>query len=292
MNWKAWISATRPKTLSAALAPVIVASAYSFNRGGFQLWISICALLACLAIQIACNLFNDAIDFKKGADKDRQGPTRITQSGEASYEKVMFVAKVFLGIAVLFGIPLVVQGGLPILGLGLFSLFFSYAYTGGPFPLAYLGIADFFVILFFGIISVGGLSYLHLAYFSPEFLILGLQVGLLCDIMLAVNNLRDFKTDKLVGKNTLVARFGEAFGKSQIVFLVLGPFLLNYIWFLKGMYYTALVNYILFFPGILYCFSLIRTEVGPKINKFLPLGSLYYLSFSIFLAIGMCADRV
>lgn len=289
---KKWILAFRPKTLTAAIVPIMVASAYSYYLGKFEWWISIFAFLAASAIQIATNLFNDAIDFKKGADEKRVGPVRITQSGEASYHTVMKVAILFLGIAVLFGAPLVYIGGSDILYIGLFSLFFAYSYTGGPFPLAYLGIADVFVVLFFGVIAVAGLCFLQTGVWLKDYVYLGIQVGLLCNLMLAINNLRDYKTDREVNKKTLVARFGEKFGRSEVIFLYFVPFFFSFFWFLKAMYYSAFAVYLLFPLAIGICIGFLRTEVGSGLNKYLGLSSLYYLLFGCVLTASMVLDRV
>ena len=287
---KKWWLAFRPKTLSAALAPILVASAYAWTEGRWLWWVSALALGVSLCLQIASNLFNDAIDFKKGADQHRSGPQRITQSGEASYRQVMLVACGFLLAAMLGGLPLVYLGGTPIFLLGLFSLLFAYAYTGGPFPLAYLGIADLFVVIFFGWIAVGGLAFLQLGYYHLDLFVLGTQTGLLCNIMLAVNNLRDHRQDRLVGKKTLVARFGEKFGRSFVVVLMLLPFFLNFYWLQTGRLFTAICSFLLFPFALLYLLFFLRAEVGPILNRYLALGSLYYLFFSVALAIGLVFD--
>ena len=290
MNIKAWIGALRPKTLTAALVPILVASCYSYYLGSFSLDLSLYALFAAIFIQIATNLFNDAIDFKKGADEQRVGPQRITQSGEASYKTVMLIAILFLVLAVLSGIPLVMRGGIDIFYIGVFSLVFAYAYTGGPFPLAYLGIADIFVVLFFGIIAVGGLCFLHTGVWDLSYLFLGIQVGLLCNIMLAINNLRDYKTDRLVNKNTLVARFGERFGRVEVLLLFFVPFSFSIVWLTGSMYFTALLPFMALPFAVFVCYRFLKTEVGPGLNKYLGLGSLYYLVFGALLGIGMVLD--
>lgn len=272
------------------MVPILVASSYSYLNGQFHIEISVLAFLCACCIQIATNLFNDAIDFKKGADAKRTGPVRITQSGEATYSGVMKMAIFFLVLAVAFGAPLVIRGGSDILLLGLLSLFFAYGYTGGPFPLAYLGIADVFVVLFFGIIAVGGLCYLHLGYWSLDYLVLGIQVGLLCNLMLAINNLRDFKTDREVGKNTLIARFGESFGRSEVLFLYFLPFSLSLYWFYKNYFYTAFIVFALFPIACLICYRFLKTQWGPALNRYLGISSLYYLVFGFVLSLGMYLD--
>lgn len=149
---KSWILALRPKTLTAAVVPVIVGSGVAaLHPLGWKPWISVFALLSACFIQIATNLFNDAIDFKKGADtNERLGPRRVTQSGMLSSRSVMMGGVIALVFAMGFGIPLVIRGGLPIVAIGLVSVLLAYAYTGGPYPLAYRGLGDLFVFIFLG----------------------------------------------------------------------------------------------------------------------------------------------
>ena len=137
----AWIQAFRPKTLTAAVVPVVVGSAVAFAQtGALNKSISLLALFGALFIQIATNLFNDALDFKKGADtEERLGPQRATQMGWMTYKQVIIAGCVFLVLALACGIPLVFRGGEAIIIIGMVSMLMAYAYTGGPLPLAYLG---------------------------------------------------------------------------------------------------------------------------------------------------------
>ncbi len=204
-----WILALRPKTLTAALVPVVVASALVIAEAHeFQLYLSVCALLSAMFIQIGTNFVNDAIDFKKGADDEKRiGPTRMTQSGRLSHRSVLMGGIICFFIAALFGIPLVIAGGWVIVMIGLISILCGYIYTGGPYPLAYVGLGDLFVIIFFGLVAVMGTFFLHAHSFSIGSIIAGLQVGMLSTVLIAVNNLRDSPLDKLVNKITLAVRF-------------------------------------------------------------------------------------
>jgi 1,4-dihydroxy-2-naphthoate octaprenyltransferase len=152
-----WLLAARPKTLTASLSPVIVGTglAYGFSPAPARPWLAVVALLSATCIQIATNLVNDAADFEKGADTaERLGPTRVTQSGLLHGRHVMAAAGAFFLLAAMFGLPLIVAGGTPILVIGVLSIAAGYAYTAGPFPLAYLGLGEVFVILFFGVAAV------------------------------------------------------------------------------------------------------------------------------------------
>ncbi len=235
LDLRSWWMAARPKTLSAAWVPVLVATALSARFSGqFNGMVLACALLSSLFIQVATNLFNDAIDHRKGADTEaRLGPTRVTASGMISSRAVFTAGWLCAAVAFSLGIPLVLQGGLPILAVGVVSLFLAYGYTGGPFPLAYLGLGDLFVILFFGLIAVGGTTYLHSgsiesfeALAAPA-LMAGLQIGLWAAVLIAINNFRDSAEDLRNKKLTLAARFGTRFSRIEISTLLFLPFLVG-----------------------------------------------------------------
>lgn len=231
----AYLLSFRPKTLIAAVVPIVSAAFLALaEQDQLRGTLLAAALLCALSLQIATNLFNDLIDFKKGADTEtRIGPQRVTQSGLMSQKQVLVAALFFTGIAVLAGVPLLVVGGWPIAALGAMSVFLAYGYTGGPFPLAYLGIGDIFVIAFFGLVAVSGSYFLFTGDVTVSSLVLGLQIGFLATVLLAVNNLRDSSTDALVGKKTLAVRFGDRFAKIEITFLIMSAFMLTAYWLIK-----------------------------------------------------------
>ena len=251
-------------------------------------WISILALAASLFIQIGTNLVNDAVDFKKGADNsDRIGPQRVTQAGVFSSRAVMGMGSAFFLAAVLCGIPLVNHGGWPILGIGVAAVICGYAYTAGPFPLAYRGLGDFFVILFFGVIATSGLFYLHTHQWRIEALVLGLQVGFHCTVLIAVNNLRDVEGDRLVNKKTLPVRFGKQFARNEIAILSFVPFLLLIYWVQVGFGWSLLLALLpvpLAFKLVKKVFS---TEPSPIYNSFLAQAAGLHVLFGVLLSIGL-----
>jgi 1,4-dihydroxy-2-naphthoate octaprenyltransferase len=219
---RAWLLAARPKTLSASVAPLLAGTALapSINWSLF-----IYTLIGAVFIQIGTNLVNDALDFKRGADTaDRLGPLRVTQAGLLSANAVMAGAIVCFLIAALCGIPLIVRGGWPLVAIGAASILAAYAYTGGPYPLAYHGLGEPFVLLFFGFIAVGGTYYVQTLRFDARALIAGFAVGSLAVALLAINNLRDVQSDRASNKKTLTVRLGERFGRFEIAFAVLAPF--------------------------------------------------------------------
>jgi 1,4-dihydroxy-2-naphthoate octaprenyltransferase len=221
-----WLLAARPKTLSAAVVPVLMGSALAAHEPtAITWWVFACALFGALLIQIATNFINDALDFKKGADTgERLGPLRVTAAGLLSADTVMQGAWVCLMLAALFGIPLLYRGGWPMLLVGLASIMAAYAYTGGPYPLAYHGLGELFVILFFGFAAVGGTFYAHSLQLTQSALLAGFAAGALAAVLIVINNLRDIDSDRRSNKRTLAARFGEGFARGEVVFFALAPF--------------------------------------------------------------------
>lgn len=221
-----WILAARPKTLSAAVVPVMIGSALAAHEPTAITWpIFWCTLLGAVLIQIATNFINDAIDFKKGADTgERLGPIRVTQAGLLSAGAVMTAAWVCLGLAALCGVPLIYRGGWPMLAIGLASIVAAYGYTGGPYPLAYHGLGELFVILFFGVVAVGGTFYVQSLQLTRNALLAGFAAGSLATVLIVINNLRDIESDRRSRKMTMAARFGERFARLEVVFFALAPF--------------------------------------------------------------------
>lgn len=205
-----WVLAARPKTLPAAVAPVIAGTAVAIHEGGEHWPSAILAMITALLLQIAANFANDALDFKRGADTaDRLGPTRVTASGLITAEGVMRATIVTLVLAVLTGLPLAIRGGWPIFALGVAAIVCAVAYTGGPSPLAYLGLGEVFVFLFFGLAAVTGTAYIQTGEVTALALVTAIPVGALAVGILIVNNLRDIETDRVAGKKTLAVRLGK-----------------------------------------------------------------------------------
>jgi 1,4-dihydroxy-2-naphthoate octaprenyltransferase len=223
---KHWLLAARPKTLSAAVVPVLMGSVLAAHEPpAVTWWVFFCALAGALFIQIATNFINDALDFKKGADtSERLGPIRVTAAGLLSAEAVIRGAWICLMLAALCGIPLLYRCGWPMLVVGLASIAAAYAYTGGPYPLAYHGLGELFVVLFFGFVAVGGTFYAHSLQLTPSALLAGFTAGSLAVVLLVINNLRDIASDRRSNKRTLAVRFGERFARGEVVFFSLAPF--------------------------------------------------------------------
>jgi 1,4-dihydroxy-2-naphthoate octaprenyltransferase len=203
--------AARPKTLAAAASPVLIGTGLAAFHSRFRPLPAAAALAGALLIQIATNLANDYYDFVRGTDTaERVGPTRVTQAGLLAPAAVKRGMVTVIAVAVLVGLYLVAVGGWPILAIGVVSLVCAVAYTGGPFPLAYHGLGDVFVFVFFGLVAVAGTYWVQALALAPDALLAGAGVGALSTAILVVNNLRDLDTDARVGKRTLAVRIGRA----------------------------------------------------------------------------------
>ncbi len=213
---RAWILATRPRTLSAAAAPVVAGSAFAAADGEFAQLPALAALVGALLIQIATNLANDYYDFVKGGDTgDRLGPVRVTQAGILPPEAVFRGMAITLVLATLAGVHLAWVAGWPVVVVGLLSMLMGVCYTGGPYPLSYHGLGDVFVFVFFGPVATATTYYVQAQAWSPGAILAGAGLGAFSTAMLVVNNLRDRETDGAAGKRTLAVRFGDTFSVVQ-----------------------------------------------------------------------------
>jgi 1,4-dihydroxy-2-naphthoate polyprenyltransferase len=289
MSLISWILAARPKTLGAAIAPVLVGFAVGASFGGqpWNGWLFVYTLLSCVALQVATNWFNDALDFQKGADTEaRLGPQRITAAGLVSARAVFIAGAVMLGLAVAFSVPLIQARGWPIIAIGLPSLYFCYGYTGGPMPLAYRGLGELFVILFFGFVAVVGSAFVQSGLWLAPAVLAGFQVGCLSTILIAVNNLRDRPEDSTTGKRTLAVRLGDRFARWEICALALLPWLISPLWIVLGRPAACWSTSWALLPGLLIA-RLVWTRSGRSLNGVLALGGALLLAFSVALTLGL-----
>jgi 1,4-dihydroxy-2-naphthoate octaprenyltransferase len=216
-----WLLAARPKTLPAAVAPVVVGTALAISEQVFRFGPALAALSGALLLQIGANLANDVFDFKKGADTTaRLGPLRVTQAGLLTSRQVLLGMWLTFGLAALIGLYLIFVGGWPIVVIGLLSIASAIAYTGGPFPLGYKGLGDLFVFIFFGPVAVCGTYYVQAGAVSAAALWASIPVGVLTVAILVVNNLRDIETDRASGKKTLAVRLGVSGARVEYLFLL------------------------------------------------------------------------
>jgi len=224
---QAWWLAARPKTLAAGLVPVIVGTAIAHTHGGIQLPAALACAAGSILIQVGTNLANDYFDHKKGADTDaRLGPDRAVQKGWISPRAMAIATACTLALALAVGCYLISIGGLPIALIGVASLVCAIAYTGGPYPLAYVGLGDVFVFLFFGLAAVVGTTWVQTLSAPPQAWLAGSAIGLLATAILVVNNLRDRLTDAAANKRTLAVRWGEKAARREHAAVICSAFLI------------------------------------------------------------------
>lgn len=278
-----WIEGARPKTLIASLSPVLIGSVIALEKGNFHLLTFFLTVLFALAIQIGTNFTNDYFDFFKGADTEkRKGPRRLTQSGLVSPKKMKKITFWIFSFAALCAFYLTFQGGWVIGCLALVSILFGYLYTGGPYPLSYLGIADFFVFIFFGPIAVAGTTYLQTHQLSLVPILVGCAPGLISTAILTSNNLRDVNEDRTAHKKTLIVRFGLTFGCFEYAFcLIIASCTPLIIVWLTGAHYGCLVAMFSFLFAIpLIKISYHLENIGsllPKTGKWMMLYTLAFI---------------
>ncbi len=212
-----WVSAARPRTLTAAFAPVFIGACLAYGDGVLDLAVVAACLAGAVSIQIGTNFANDYFDFLKGADTEaRVGPLRATAAGWVTPRQMLLATLLAFLSLVPSAAYLISAAGWPLVAIGLVSVACGIAYTGGPLPLAYVGLGDVFVLVFFGPVAVAGTYYAQSLAIPPTVVAAGLVPGLLATALLAVNNLRDVHTDRVAHKRTLAVRFGERFARLEI----------------------------------------------------------------------------
>ena len=217
-----WITAIRPKTLFASLSPVLLGLALSFHyQRNLHILIATLTLLCAVGLQISSNLANDYLDFLRWIDNElRMGPLRATQAKLISPKEMKRALIFSLGLSFIMGIYLMAVGGWPIIIVGMLALYFAYGYTGGPFPLSYNALGEISAFIFFGLIAVCGTFFLQTKTLNLHTVFLGISAGSIAATILAINNLRDMKSDSLTHKKTIALIFGELFQRRLSLLLI------------------------------------------------------------------------
>jgi 1,4-dihydroxy-2-naphthoate octaprenyltransferase len=284
---RAWVMAARPPTLPAAVVPVLVGTAAVFAQG-FRPLAFVAALLASVLIQIGTNFANDYFDFHKGADTaERLGPVRVTQSGLIAPDTVRNAMILVFGLAALVGLYLVIVGGWPILAIGLLSIAAGVLYTGGPFPLAYNGLGDAFVFIFFGLVAVCGTAFLHVGAVPAVAAYAALPVALIVTAIIVVNNLRDIETDRAARKHTLAVLLGRRATQVEYLLLVAGAYVLLPLGPLLGLASWWALLPLLTLPLALPLIRTVFTVQGRPLNRALAGTGRLHLLFGVLLAAGL-----
>lgn len=280
--------AARPKTLPAAVAPVVIGTVMAYGDGLVHWLSAAAALFGAIMIQIGTNFANDYYDYTKGTDEgERLGPTRATQAGLVTPIQMKVAIAVAFGLAFLAGVYLVYRGGWPVVVIGLASILFGILYTGGPYPLGYHGLGDIFVLIFFGPVAVGGTYYVQTLTITWPVIVAGLAPGLFSVAILTVNNLRDVKGDAAAGKHTLAVRFGETFAKSEYLLSIVVASLvpLSIVLALQDRVFcvATVIIPVLAIPAIRSVFA--NTD-GPSMNNALAGTGRLLLFFTLLFSVG------
>lgn len=286
--------ATRPKTLPAAAAPVLVGTAIAFAEGGFRADAALAALVGALLIQIGSNLANDLYDFEKGTDDEsRIGPLRVTQAGLLSPGEVRAGMVAAFGAATLVGIYLALVAGWPVVAIGVASIVAAIAYTGGPFPLGYNGLGDVFVMIFFGFVAVCGTAFVQTGRVPDAAWPASVAVGSLATAILVVNNVRDVETDRRAGKRTIPVIFGREVGVIEYGALCLLAFATPVSMVAGGLVpWPALACFLAAPRAVRLQLVIARTTSGPPLNRALGETAQLMLLHALLLSAGIFAGTV
>jgi 1,4-dihydroxy-2-naphthoate octaprenyltransferase len=289
-NFRIWLMAARPRTLPAAIAPVLVGTAAAVEVSGeIRVGAFIAALVGSIFIQIGTNLANDYSDARRGADTaDRLGPVRVTSSGLVAPRRVLVATWVAFAVAVAAGIYLATVAGVVILIVGAASILAGVLYTGGPRPYGYEGLGELFVFLFFGLVAVNGSYYVQLERLEWLPFGLSLGVGFLATAILVVNNVRDLETDRRAGKMTLAVRLGRRRTRSLYALLVVAAFAAVPITLLAADGPAWGLLALLAAPLVQRPLSAVMTRTdGPSLNGALAGTGALLAAFSALLAAGL-----
>jgi 1,4-dihydroxy-2-naphthoate octaprenyltransferase len=286
-----WLMAARPRTLPAAIAPVLVGTAAAvewFGRlpraGAF-----VAALIGSVFIQIGTNLANDYSDAKRGADTaDRLGPVRVTSAGLVTPQRVMRATWIAFAVAIACGIYLATVAGVVILVIGAVSIAAGVLYTGGPRPYGYAGLGEVFVFLFFGLVAVNGSYYVQVEHLDALPLGLSIAIGFLATAILVVNNVRDLETDRRAGKMTLAVRMGRSNAVALYRGLVLGAFVVLPIALAgSGTGALPMIAWISLPLAIGPMRAMTNRTDGPALNGALAGTGVLLAAFSILVSVGL-----
>ncbi|MFQ3475325.1 1,4-dihydroxy-2-naphthoate polyprenyltransferase [Halonotius sp. F2-221B] len=300
---QAWVAAARPQTLPAAAAPVIVGVGLALHDGVAAVAPAVAAFVGAALIQIGTNFANDYYDAIQGADTDdREGFTRVTQSGLIEPDRVKAAMYATFAAAIVVGGYLVYVGGVPILVIGLLSVISGIAYTGGPYPLGYHGLGDLFVFVFFGVVAVTGTYYVQAAAalaapltttippgtITLEAVVASLPIAAISTNILVVNNIRDKAEDETTGKRTLAVRFGYGFSRAEYIGLLGVAYLVPvWLWLATDFSPTVLLP-LLTLPVAVRVAETVRTETsGAALNPALETTGKLLAGYALLFGVGL-----
>jgi len=286
-KFKSWVLASRPKTLPAAVAPVLIGTSVAYHDNEFNFIAALIALICSVLIQVGTNFVNDLYDHLKGSDgKERVGPERALASGIISIPQMKSAIYLTFGVTFFLGLYLVYIAGWPILIVGIVSIASGYAYTAGPYPLAYNGLGDIFVFLFFGVVAVVGTYYVQALRLTELVFVASIPVGMLITNILVVNNYRDVEEDKKNNKNTLAVKFGKQFSRMQYLTQLLIAYAVPVYVFVKYEFGWIVLLPLITLPLAIKLFKMLVSLQGEALNKTLELTAKLSVVFSILFSIG------
>ncbi len=285
--------AARPRTLPAAIAPVLVGTALAGFLHVFHPLRFVAALLGALFIQVGTNLSNDYSDARRGADaEDRLGPVRVTAGGLVPPRQVLIATYVSFSLAVLAGVYLIAVAGWQLLIVGAASILAGIGYTGGPRPYGYEGLGEVFVFLFFGIVAVAGSFFVQVTHLDWEAFALAVPVGLLASAILIVNNVRDIDSDRRAGKRTLAVRLGRGRTRGLFAGVVYLAYVLAPVTWVFGPTTAWLLAPWLTLPLAAGVVRVVRARTdGRSLNGALARSGMLQLAFCVLLSAGLLLSR-
>jgi 1,4-dihydroxy-2-naphthoate octaprenyltransferase len=287
-SFKAWLLASRPKTLTAAAIPVMIGCSLAATHGSFQPVPAILCFLFAFIMQINANYINDLYDYLKGSDReDRLGPMRACAQGwitPPEMKKGIIIASILAGCC---GCCLLFYSGPIMIPIGIACLIFAFLYTTGPYPLAYHGWGDVLVMIFFGFVPVGCTFYVMNHDWNTSTTIASIISGLVIDTLLMVNNFRDREQDKISGKKTIIVRLGARSGPILYFLLGLIACWLCFYFITQGKLFTVILPQFYLIPHIITTVKMVRIHQGKELNKILGETSRNMFLFGVLLSLGL-----
>jgi 1,4-dihydroxy-2-naphthoate polyprenyltransferase len=288
-----WLMAARPRTLPAAIAPVLVGTALAGFQHVFHPLRFAATLVGAILIQVGANLSNDYSDARRGADaEDRLGPVRVTAGGLVPPRQVLVATYLTFALAVLVGVYLIIVAGWILLAIGAASILAGVLYTGGPRPYGYEGLGEAFVFTFFGVVAVAGSYFVQVKHLDWEAFALSVPVGLLAAAILVVNNVRDIDSDRRAGKRTLAVRLGRRRTRIMFAATLVLAFVLALVTWVFGPLGPWLALCWLAIPLAVALCRLVFTHTdGPSLNEALARTGQLQLVFCVLLSAGLLLSR-
>lgn len=292
MNLKVWIEASRPKTLPAAIIPVLVGTALATAHGRADYGVAAVCLIFALLVQVGTNFANDYFDFVQGADTpERVGPRRAVAAGLVAPRTMLVATWLVLGAAFLVGLLLIRAGGWILLPVGVVSILCAVAYTGGPYPLGYNGLGDLFVFIFFGLVAVCATFYVQVGTIGADAVACAAAVGLLAANILVANNYRDAETDGRAGKRTLVVRLGRRFALWQYGLSAAAALACPVVLWLTDYRWPVLLPVMLVPVGVRLTHALGRSQLPGEQIALLGATARFLAAYGLLLSAGLVLGR-